>query len=138
MTPPPDSAANLFRYLLPGGWLVIAGKTDADNDILSARISRPNDFWFHIRGMPGSHVVLRVTRGADPDRETLRKAAGIAAYHSKARKGGIVAVSCTRARNVNKPRGSKTGSVQIRKEDILKVRPGLDDAIPLEKAHDLW
>jgi predicted ribosome quality control (RQC) complex YloA/Tae2 family protein len=126
MTPP----ANLFRYFLPGGWRVLAGKTDADNDVLSMRISRPNDFWFHVHGMPGSHVVLQGPEGERPDRGTLKKAAAIAAYHSKARSAGLIAVSCTRARFVTKPRGAPPGTVQIRKETILKVRPGLEGAIP--------
>ena len=51
------------------------------------------------------------------------RAAAIAAYHSKAREGGVVPVSCTRARYVTKPRGAKAGTVQIRKEVVLKVRP---------------
>jgi predicted ribosome quality control (RQC) complex YloA/Tae2 family protein len=120
----------LHAYILPGGWRVYAGRTDADNDALSMKISRPNDLWFHVRGMPGSHVVLRVPEDAEPDRETMKRAAAIAAYHSKARNAGIVAVSCTRARNVTKYRGAKAGSVQINKETVLKVRPGLADAVP--------
>ena len=43
----------------------------------------------------------------------------------KARKGGIVAVSCTRARYVKKPRGARPGTVRIRKETVFKVRPGM-------------
>ena len=115
------------RYLLPGGWEVLAGLTDADNDRLSLREARPADYWFHVRGMPGSHVVLRVP-GPDPDRSTLKLAAAIAAYHSKARTAGDVAVSCTRAANVSKPRGAAPGSVQIRRETIIKVRPSIEQA----------
>jgi predicted ribosome quality control (RQC) complex YloA/Tae2 family protein len=119
----PARPAGVFEYLLPGGWQVLAGRTDAANDYLSLRLARPNDWWFHVRGMPGSHVVLRVPKGANPDRETLETAAAIAAYHSKARGGGTVAVSCTEARHVSKPRGAKPGTVAIRKETVLKVRP---------------
>ncbi len=115
----------LREYLLPGGFRVLAGRTDEDNDRLSLRIAGANDWWFHVRGMPGSHVVLTSEGGAEPDRETLKRAAAIAAYHSKAREGGVVAVSCTRAKNVSKPRGAKAGTVQIRHEIVLKVRPGL-------------
>jgi len=119
----PDRMAGIVSYSLPGGWQVLAGRTDAANDYLSIRLARPDDRWFHIRGMPGSHVVLRVPAGADPDRETLERAAGIAAFHSKARDAGTVAVSCTEARNVSKPRGVPPGTVTIRKETVLKVRP---------------
>ncbi|MCX5894276.1 MAG: NFACT RNA binding domain-containing protein [Proteobacteria bacterium] len=116
-----------LEYGLPGGWQVLAGRTDDDNDLLSIRVAEPGDWWFHVRGMPGSHVILRGKPDAEPDKETLKRAAAIAAFHSKARSGGTVAVSCTRARNVTKPRGAKPGTVAIRKEVILKVRPGLPE-----------
>ena len=119
----PDDHARLLQYTLPGGWTVLVGRTDADNDRLSLHIAKPNDWWFHIRGMPGSHVVLLARPGADPDRATLKRAAAIAAYHSKARTAGLVAVSCTRARYVTKPRDAPAGTVNIRKETVLKVRP---------------
>jgi predicted ribosome quality control (RQC) complex YloA/Tae2 family protein len=120
----PDSP-RVWRYTLTGGHQVLAGKTDGDNDRLSLKVAGPNDWWFHVRGMPGSHVVLQVENSQTPDRETLRAAAAIAAYHSKARMGGVVAVAGTLARNVSKPRGAKPGTVRIRKEQIFKVRPGL-------------
>ena len=122
------SEPQLYRYELPGGWTVLAGRTDADNDCLSIKLAKPDDWWFHVRGMPGSHVLLRSKEGEEPDRETLKRAAAIAAYHSKARTGGVAAVSCTQARYVTKPRGAKPGTVQIRKESVLKVRPGLPEA----------
>jgi predicted ribosome quality control (RQC) complex YloA/Tae2 family protein len=117
-----------FRYALPGGWTVLAGRSDADNDRLSIKVARPDDWWFHVRGMPGSHVILQGPPGAEADRDTLRRAAALAAYHSRAREGGVVAVSCTRARYVTKPRGAKPGTVEIRQEIVLKVRPAAGDA----------
>ena len=120
---------NIYEYELPGGWQVLVGKNDADNDFLSLKVAKPKDYWFHVRGMPGSHVILRAIPKEDPDRETLKRAAAIAAFHSKARNGGIVAVSCTRAQYVTKPRGAKPGSVRIRKELVFKVRPGLFESV---------
>ncbi len=122
--PPPP---RLYAYTLADGWKVLAGRTDADNDHLSLRIARPNDWWFHVRGMPGSHVLLQVEGGQEPSKAVLRQAAAVAAYHSKARTGGTVAVSATRARFVSKPRGAKPGTVQIRKETVFKVRPALPE-----------
>ncbi|MGD0483135.1 MAG: NFACT RNA binding domain-containing protein [Gemmatimonadales bacterium] len=116
-----------FTYALPGGWTVRAGRSDADNDRLSIKLAEPDDWWFHVRGMPGSHVILHGPPGAEADRDTLRAAAAIAAFHSKGREGGLVAVSCTRARHVTKPRGAKSGTVEIRKESVMKVRPALPD-----------
>ena len=118
-----DHQLRLVEYPLPGRWKVLVGRTDLDNDYLSLTVARPNDWWLHVRGVPGGHVILQGPAGEEPDRETLKRAAAIAAYHSKARRAGLVAVSCTRARYVTKPRNAKAGTVQIRKEVVLKVRP---------------
>jgi predicted ribosome quality control (RQC) complex YloA/Tae2 family protein len=118
-----ERSPRLIVYALPGGWRVLVGRTEVDNDRLSLKVARPEDWWFHVRGMPGSHVVLQGPAGEEPDRKTRESAAAIAAYHSKARGGGIVAVTCTRARYVTKPPGAKPGTVQVRKEVVLKVRP---------------
>lgn len=115
---------HIIEHELPGGWKVLAGKTDVDNDYLSLKLAKPNDYWFHVRGMPGSHVVLKAQKEA-PNRTILKQAAAVAAYYSKARHGGVVPVSCTESRYVTKPRGAKPGLVQIRKEITLKVRPAL-------------
>lgn len=127
--PPTPLPAGILEYELPGGWQCLAGKTDAANDYVSIKLARARDRWFHVRGMPGGHVVLRVTEEQEPDRATLERAAGIAAYHSKARTGGIVAVSMTEGRHVSKPRGARPGTVEIRKESVLRVRPATEEAI---------
>jgi predicted ribosome quality control (RQC) complex YloA/Tae2 family protein len=124
-----DGPPGLVEYRLPGGWVVLAGRTDAANDHLSLTLARPNDLWFHVRGMPGSHVVLRVPADASPSRAVQELAPAIAAYHSKARDAGTIAVSCTEARHVSKPRGAKPGTVTIRKEKVLKVRPLTEAAV---------
>jgi len=117
----------VYRYALADGWEVLAGKTDTDNDRLTFKMAKPDDWWFHIRGTSGSHVILRHRPDVKADGKILKRAAAVAAYHSKAREGGIVAVSCTRARYVRKPRDAKTGTVQIRKETVFKVRPALPE-----------
>ncbi len=119
----PRAPAGILEYELPDGWRAVAGKTDAANDYVSIKLARARDRWFHVRGMPGGHVVLRVDEGREPDRATLERAAALAAFHSKARAGGVVAVSMTEGRHVSKPRGAKPGTVEIRKETVLKVRP---------------
>jgi predicted ribosome quality control (RQC) complex YloA/Tae2 family protein len=118
----------IFAYELPGGWKLFAGATDADNDYLSTRLAQPKDWWFHADKVPGSHVVLRSKESEEPSRETLRQAAAVAAYHSKARNAGTVPVHCTRARYVSKPRGVKTGTVNVSRGSVLKVRPDISFA----------
>lgn len=114
---------SFHRYELPGSWIVLAGKSDEDNDQLSLKIAKARDFWFHVKSMPGSHVILQAEDSREPDRETLKLAAGIAAWHSKARQGGLVAVTMARAAHVGKRKGYPPGTVSVKKEKTLNVRP---------------
>jgi predicted ribosome quality control (RQC) complex YloA/Tae2 family protein len=114
----------VWEYELDG-WLVWAGKQAADNDQLSLKIARNDDWWFHVASASGSHVVLFVREGIEPPAAVVKAAAAIAAYHSKQREGGTVAVSGTRARHVSKPRGARPGTVSIRKDRVFKVRPAI-------------
>jgi predicted ribosome quality control (RQC) complex YloA/Tae2 family protein len=115
----------VWSYTLPGGWVVWAGRTAADNDKLSLKIARNDDWWFHVRGVPGSHVVLFVRDGVEPPKDVVSAAAAIAAWHSKLREGGTVSVSGTRAKHVSKPSGAPAGLVEIRREVTFKVKPGV-------------
>ena len=108
---------------------MLAGASDADNDYLSTEVAEPNDWWFHADKLPGSHVILRAKPDEEPSSATLRQAAAVAAYHSKARNAGITPVHCARARHVSKPRGVKTGTVNVKQGKILKVRPDISFAI---------
>lgn len=123
-----DIQPDCWAYELPGSFEALAGKTDADNDILSLQTAKANDLWFHVHGMPGSHVILRHPDGEKPDNATIKTAAAIAAWHSKARNAGTVPVSCTEAKHVGKPRGAKPGTVSIKREKTIKVRPALPGA----------
>ena len=116
-----------WEYVLPRGWAVLAGRTDADNDRLSLKIAKPNDWWFHVKGRPGSHVILQVPAGEEPDRADLEAAAAEAAFQAKVRDANQVAVTGTQARFVTKPRGAKPGTVHVRKERTFVVRPGLPE-----------
>ena len=115
-------------YHLPGDFEALAGKTDADNDLLSLKVAKANDLWFHVRGQPGSHVILRHPEGERPNNALIKQVAAIAAWHSKARNAGTVPVCHTEAKHVGKPRGAKPGTVSIKREKIVKVRPALPDA----------
>ena len=117
--PPP----RLIEYRLPEGWVVLVGRTDADNDRLSLEVARPADYWFHVHGMSGGHAVLRAREDAEPDRRTLDRAASLAVWHSKARGGGVTPVTCARGGDVSKPRGAPVGTVAVRRETTRRVRP---------------
>lgn len=117
-----------WEYAAGDGWTIYAGKTDVDNDILSTSFARPDEHWFHVNGMPGSHVILRKPEGnetAVADKRLIEMAASVAAWHSKARNGGWCSVSTTLAGKVSKPRGAKPGLVEIKGSRNIRVKPGL-------------
>lgn len=129
---PPEP--RLWQYAVGNGWLILAGKSNEDNDILSLRFARPEEHWFHINGMPGSHVILRGPDDAPPDKALIQAAAAVAAWHSKARDGGTCSVVTTLAKFVSKPRGAKPGTVEILHERIIRVKPALPNSTPDAKS----
>jgi predicted ribosome quality control (RQC) complex YloA/Tae2 family protein len=116
------------RYLLPGDWVVLAARNARDNDLLTQRVAHLSDLWFHARGCPGSHVVLRCAqRKEQPPKAILEATAAIAAYHSKARNSGLVPVAYAPKRYVRKPKGAKAGLVFMNREVVVFVKPRLPD-----------
>jgi predicted ribosome quality control (RQC) complex YloA/Tae2 family protein len=111
------------------GWEVWVGRNNVDNDRITHRLSNPHDYWFHVVGVPGSHVILRrPARSAIPKPRTLEEAASIAAYFSKARKQSRVPVIYTERKFVSKPRRGKPGQAICTRERELLVRPRLPEA----------
>jgi fibronectin-binding protein A (FbpA)/ribosomal quality control pathway NFACT family protein len=111
------------------GWEVWVGRNNVDNDRITHRLSNPHDYWFHVVGVPGSHVILRrPARNAIPKPRTLEEAASIAAYFSKARKQTRVPVIYTERKFVSKPRRGKPGQAICTRERELLVRPRLPEA----------
>ena len=116
------------QYVAPSGKIVLCGRNSRGNEAVSLHLSQPQDVWFHVRGAPGSHVVLRQQPGAVASDEDMQFAADLAAFHSKLRNDGKVPVSYTSPKNVRKPSGvSRLGMVTITKEEVMVGRP--DDSI---------
>ena len=112
------------RFVSPDGMTVLVGRTAEDNDVLSLRLGAPRDFWFHVAGESGSHVVVRNPEGLDRlPRETERFAASLAAGYSKARNGGRVAVHMCTCADVSKRRGSPPGEVMLARFKSVQVAP---------------
>jgi hypothetical protein len=85
------------------GWpIVLVGRTARDNDTLTFKLASQNDFWLHVAGATGSHVVVRNPEGLSRlPRDTLRFAASLAVGYSKAQRGGQVTVHVARVRTSN-------------------------------------
>jgi predicted ribosome quality control (RQC) complex YloA/Tae2 family protein len=124
-----DSGVHLGRSVAhvttsPDGMIVLVGRTAADNDVLSLKLAAARDFWFHVAGESGSHVVVRNPDKLDAlPRETKRFAASLAAGYSKARRGGKTAVHMARAGDVGKSRGMAPGKVTLRRFTTVHAHP---------------
>ena len=119
-----DGKGKAFRNLMVEGWEVVIGKGDADNDTLTFKVASPLDFWLHVAGVPGSHVIIRnPDRISEPPREVLERAAQLAAFFSKAREGGKVEVHWCRVADVSKPRGFAPGKVMLKTFKSIRVYP---------------
>lgn len=115
-------------FITSDGWEVWVGRNNTDNDRITHRLSNPHDLWFHVVGVPGSHVILRrPSRNAVPKPRALEEAAAIAAYFSKARKLSRVPVIFTERKFVSKPRRGKPGQAICTRERELLVRPGIPE-----------
>jgi len=125
----PKERARFRTYHVSGGWEVLVGKSNKDNDVLTHQIASPNDLWFHARQAAGSHVVLRrAGKKAEPDRTAILEAAAIAAFHSKAGRSSKVSVCYTEKRHVRKARGGKPGLAIVAREKVVMVVPKLPDS----------
>jgi predicted ribosome quality control (RQC) complex YloA/Tae2 family protein len=112
------------RFASSTGLEILVGQDDESNDELTFAVAHQNDIWMHVNGAPGSHVLLRCGEaGIEPDRQSLKEAAGLAAYFSKLRQAGQVAVHYCRAKDVRKPRGAPAGQVTIQNEKKINTRP---------------
>jgi predicted ribosome quality control (RQC) complex YloA/Tae2 family protein len=100
-----------LRLERPSGARIYVGRSPRENAEVTFRIARPDDLWFHARGIPGSHVVLQAPPGADPDDGDLEAAADLAATHSKAKNAPRVEIDYTERKYVRKQRDAGPGLV---------------------------
>ena len=107
--PPKQRKARPLVYLSPNGYRVLVGRNNLQNDMLTFHTAARGDLWFHVKGAPGSHVIL-VAGGEEPPAEDYTFAATLAAIHSSL-SGDAVPVDYTRVRFVKKPPVAKPGYV---------------------------
>jgi predicted ribosome quality control (RQC) complex YloA/Tae2 family protein len=119
----------LEKYISSTGIEILVGKNNKQNEYLTNKLARRDDIWLHTKDIPGSHVVIR---NEVPDEQTLKEAAIIAAYFSKARESSSVPVDYTKIRHVKKPNGAKPGFVIYENQQTLYVTPDPDLVLRLK------
>ena len=99
-----------------------AARTRATRPTPATRHARGNDLWLHTAECPGSHVVLVVGKGSEPDPEEILDAAHLAVHFSPVRGTDRAPVHVAKKKFVHKPKGAKAGLVTLSGGRILKVR----------------
>ena len=99
-----------LHYISSDGYHMYVGKNNLQNDELTFSFANGNDWWFHAKQMPGSHVILKTEGQEVPDR-AFEEAARLAAYYSKGREQDKVEIDYIQKKHVKKPVGAKPGFV---------------------------
>ena len=117
------SAVPQFKeYTSDEGYKILVGKNNRQNDYLTTVLAAKNDLWFHVKNIPGSHVIV-MCRGGEVSDATVMKAAALAAANSKAAGSSQVPVDYTPVKFVKKPNGAKPGMVIYTTNKTVFVTP---------------
>ena len=111
---------NLNKFRISSGKTVLVGKNNLQNDWLTLKKANKTDIWFHVKNIPGSHVILQSAEATDED---IRETAEIAAYFSKAKNSAHVQVDYVQDKRVKKPNGAKPGFVIYTGQNSIEVTP---------------
>ena len=108
------------QYLSTDGTLILVGKNNLQNDLLSLKTAKKTDYWLHAKNIPGSHVIIKSDQPSD---ETITEAAELAAYFSKYRHSAQVPVDLVQVKHLRKPNGAKPGYVIYENQKTIIVTP---------------
>lgn len=111
---------HIETYLTKDNIMIYVGKNNLQNDYLTFKMASRHDMWFHVKDMPGSHVVVH---SEELDEYTIRLASKIAAYFSKGKHSSSVPVNYTQIKTLKKPQGSKPGKVILNHYSTIYIDP---------------
>lgn len=106
----PRITSKPFHYISSDGFHIYVGKNNYQNDELTFKLANGGDWWFHAKGIPGSHVIVKSEGKELPDR-VFEEAAGLAAYYSKGRSSDKVEIDYIERKHVKKAAGGAPGFV---------------------------
>ncbi len=115
-------AKPFLRFTSEAGDSILVGRNSRENEELTFGLARSHDLWLHASGAPGSHVVLRLEKGAELRKESLLDAATLALHYSDLRKSGQGEVLYAYRKHVRKPRGAKPGLVTVTQDKRLFIK----------------
>ena len=117
-----------YHYITNNSSDIYVGKNSKQNDFISLKLANKDDYWFHIKDSPGSHVILRNDNIVDDD---IKIAAYLAAINSSVAIGSKVDIDYTQKKNVNKAKGAKPGMVYYTDFNTITI----DTSIDLKEAY---
>lgn len=113
-----------FHYVSSDGYHMYVGKNNYQNEELTFKTATGNDWWFHAKGQPGSHVIVKCQNEELPDR-TFEEAARLAAYYSKGRQAPKVEIDYIQKKHVKKVNGGKPGFVIYHTNYSMSIEPDI-------------
>lgn len=126
---PKSGKPGIRRLTTADGFVILVGRNAEQNHALVTEKSKPGDLWVHVRGRPGSHVIIRNDGRPIPE-EIIQRAAELAALYSAGRGEASVEVDVTDRRYVRPIKGGRPGQVTYKNERVVTVRPGLSERKP--------
>ncbi len=115
-----------FHYISSDGYDMYVGKNNYQNEDLTFKMATGNDWWFHAKGMPGSHVIVKnKAEGEMPDK-TFEEAARLAAYYSKGKEQKKVEIDYIQKKHVKKVSGAKPGFVIYHTNYSMSIEPDIE------------
>ena len=120
------STSHPYHYISTDGYDIYVGKNNYQNEELTFKVATGNDWWFHAKGIPGSHVILKSNNEEDlPDR-AYEEAAALAAFYSKAKDSEKVEVDYIQKKNIKKVAGAAPGFVIYHSNWSMVATPKAD------------
>ncbi len=114
-----------FHYISSDGYHMYVGKNNYQNEELTFKFATGNDWWFHAKGIPGSHVIVKTNNEEDlPDR-MFEEAGRLAGYYSSGRDSDKLEIDYLQKKNVKKPGGSAPGFVVYYTNYSLTIQPDI-------------
>ncbi len=120
-----------FHYVSSDGFDIYVGKNNYQNDELTFKFATGNDWWFHAKGIPGSHVILKSEGKEVPD-STFEEAGRLAAYYSKSRGNDRVEIDYTPKKNIKRTPGGKPGFVIYHTNYSLNIDSNISNIKQIE------
>ncbi|MBC7387225.1 MAG: DUF814 domain-containing protein [Cryobacterium sp.] len=110
-------------FVAKEGLPILVGRSKDENLELTFKFARGNDLWLHVKGKPGSHVVIPLRSKKNASLETLLDAALLCIHYSNGANWGKTEVDYTHKKYVKRIRDSSEASYVNNKTLMIEPNP---------------